>query len=281
VSTAFVVAASLGIAALGVAQTNPLAGLLASTGFAVLGGYAGFFHTPRLVACNVAVAAVVTAILAWRLAVRGDPLMAIPAWGFVMILNLAVPTACQGLVQLLGIDVLNADIDPPTGLLNRDAFYRNAATYIASRARAADRFLVLVVISIDHFDRLTGSQGRGAADRIRVDVGQVLREATRHDSVTGALGGADFVVADCFAGPDATPLVERIRSAIATTPARCTASIGVISTPMAGLGEYPPQDLLDELISVADAAMRQARDAGGNRVRHTSYPDVSAGSGDT
>jgi diguanylate cyclase (GGDEF)-like protein len=275
VSAWFVVAAAVSIGALSVMQTDPLAGLLASTGFAVLGGYAGFFHTPRIVAFNVAIAAVVTLVLAWRLAVGGDPLMAVPALGFVMIVNLATPTACQGLVQLLGIDVLNVDIDPTTGLLNRQAFYRSATTYIASRARAEDRFLVLVVVSIDSLQQLADAKGRWAADRVRVEVGQAVRENTRHDTITGSLGGGDFVVADCFAGPNPTPLVERIRGAVTTTPSRSTASIGVISTPMAGLAQYPPDDLLDELIGVADAAMRQARDAGGNQVRQTVYPEIS------
>ena len=43
-STLFVVASSAGITALSLVQADPIAGLLVSTGFAVLGGYAGFFH---------------------------------------------------------------------------------------------------------------------------------------------------------------------------------------------------------------------------------------------
>ena len=82
------------------------------------------------------------------------------------------------------------------------------------------------------------------------------------------------MVADSFAGPDATPLVERILNAVSTTPSRVTASLGVVSTPMRGLAQYPPNDLLDELIPVAERAMQQAREAGGNQVRHIVYPDI-------
>jgi hypothetical protein len=43
---------------------------------------------------------------------------------------------------------------------------------------------------------------------------------------------------------------------------------------MRGLAQYPPNDLLDELIPVAERAMQQAREAGGNQVRHIVYPDI-------
>ena len=275
-SVVFALLSSAGISALCLAQSAPLAGLLASTGFAVLGGYIGFFHTPRLMAVNLAVAVGTTLVLATRLVADGDPAMAMTAFGFLLIVNLALPLAAQSLVHLLGIDSLNADIDPLTGLLNRPAFYRDAATFIATRDRADDRHFVLLYVSLDALDELADTRGAAAASRARVDVAQVLRDTTRHDAVTGHLPDADFLIADCFAAPDATPLVDRVRHAIATTPAKNAASIGVVSAPLRGLAEYPPQSLLDELIAEAATAMTLARRNGGDQARHVVYPDIAA-----
>ena len=277
-STVFVVVSTTGISALCLVQSAPLAGMLASSGFAVLGGYIGFFHTPRLLTLNLAVTVATTLALGWRLADAGDPAMAVTASGFLLLVNLATPFACQGLVHLLGIDALNADIDPLTGLSNRQAFYRDAATFIATRDRADDRHFVLVYVSLDGWDALPHKEGLEAADCALVDAAQALRDTTRHDAVTGHLSDADFLVADCFATPDATPLVERLRGAI-STPSRSTVSIGVVSAPMAGLAECPPQGVLDELIAVAGTAMGQARRDGPNEARHVVYPDITAGGG--
>ena len=46
-----------------------------------------------------------------------------------------------------------------------------------------------------------------------------------------------------------------------------TASIGVVSTAMSPLAGHPPNDVLDEVLSVATTAMLAARRAGGNRAQ--------------
>lgn len=74
-SVAFGLTSAIAISALSLAQHAPLAGFLASTGFAVLGGYLAFFHTPRLLAVNIAIA------IARRRSWRGAwPTAATPRW---------------------------------------------------------------------------------------------------------------------------------------------------------------------------------------------------------
>ena len=46
-----------------------------------------------------------------------------------------------------------------------------------------------------------------------------LRETVRRDAVVGHIGEAEYVIADSFTTPDPSPLVERVRGAIAGTPA--------------------------------------------------------------
>ncbi len=87
-------------------------------------------------------------------------------------------------------------------------------------------------------------------------------------SMFGTTLNDEYLIADTFSTVDSFPLVERVRKAILATPPRVTASMGVISTPMRGLGACPPGDLLDELIGFASTAMNEARLAGGNQARY-------------
>jgi diguanylate cyclase (GGDEF)-like protein len=263
-SGAYVVTTSMCIAASCLVQTTPIAGLFGTTAFAALAGYVAFFHTARFLLFNLAVTATTAIILTLRLANEGDAVWAACAFAFVAVANLSVPFASQAVVHLLGIDALNAEIDPLTGLLNREAFYRTTGEFVAARARIDDCYLIIVLVSLDNFTLLTGTDGRVSGDRARVAVAQTLRETTRSNAIVARIGEAEFLIADTFATTDASPLVERVRGAIATTPPRLTASIGVVATPMRGLADCPPLELMDELVALAEEAMSDARRLGGN-----------------
>lgn len=272
----FVVVSTLCIATACLVQANPFNGMFGATAFAALGGYIAFFHTPRLMVFSLTVALATAVVLAGRVAETGDYYLAFTTLVYLLVVNLATPFACQAIVHLLGIDVLNSDIDTLTGLLNRDAFYRTAAEFIATRHRDDDRYFVIVLVNLDNFTLLTHTDGPASGKWARVAVAQTLRETTRHNAVLAHVADAEFLIADSFPTPDATPLVERVRGAIATTPPRTTASIGVVSAPMRGLAQSPPLEVLDELIDVAGTAMREARRAGGNQARHIVYPGLAA-----
>lgn len=274
-SAVFVVTASLCIAVSCLVQTHPGAGLLGCTAFAALGGYIAFFHPPRFLAANLVLAAVTSILLARELA-QTDAVVAACASLFIAMVILTVPVACQGMVHLLGIDVLASEIDPLTGLLNREAFYRATGALTTARGRVDDRHLVVLVVTLDNFNLLRSTQGPVACDRAVVAVAQTLRETTRRNAIVGRLGAAEFVIADAFSSTDSSPLVERIRGAVATTPPKLTASIGVVCTPLAVLSDCPPQELLDELIGLSTEAMADARRGGGNQARYRVCPAPAA-----
>lgn len=275
-SAAFVVVSSLCIAASCLVQPYPGAGLLGCTAFAALGGYIAFFHPPRLLALNFALAAITSTLLTLRLAAEIDTVFAASGWLVIAMVTLSVPMACQGMIHLLGINVLASELDRLTGLLNRDAFYRATGALTSARGRVDDRYLVLLLITLDNFSLLRSTQGSIACDRALVGVAQTLRETTRNNAIVGRIGDAEFVIADTFSSTDSSPLVERVRGAVATTPPRLTASIGVVCTPLAVLSDCPPQELLDELLVLAAQSMADARRGGGNQARYTVCPTPAA-----
>ncbi|KUI32648.1 diguanylate cyclase [Mycobacterium sp. GA-2829] len=265
----FVVLTAVSISAGCLIMSDPATGLLLGTGFAVLGAYVALFHTARYIVLVFVLAEFTGVALAFRLAETADVVWTVTALTIVMTVTVAVPFACHLLLYAVDIDVDNADIDPLTGLLNREAFYR-AAGHVVSRSRDDDQRLVLVVINLDNMRLLCETDGELACERARVAIGQTLRETTRHNAFVAHTGDDEYLIADTFSTTDSFPLVERVRKAIAATPPRVTASMGVVSTPMRGLAACPPSDLLDELITIATMAMYDARRAGGNQARYVS-----------
>ncbi|CAN3127565.1 GGDEF domain-containing protein [Mycobacterium sp. smrl_JER01] len=268
---------AIGVSALMV--SSPVVGFLGATTYVLLSVFVVCFHTARLLALTWSLGAVVLGVLFVR-QVQVDPWLAISALLVVLLLNIFVAFCCRAVIKLLQPDAYHGDIEQLTGLLHRDAFYRSVATLLASRSRSDDQYLVVVAVNLDSFSLLLGLSGSGGGNRARVTVGQALRETVRHNAIVAHVSDDDFLIADTFTTVDASPLVERIRGAIAATPQRLTASIGVVCTPLPPLAAEPPDDVLDKLIGIATQAIEQARMAGGNQVRYVLRPDLEAGDGD-
>ncbi|MEW5811421.1 MAG: diguanylate cyclase [Actinomycetota bacterium] len=268
-----VMVASVAIGVSVLIQTNPVVGLTGAANYAVLTAFVVSFHTPRLLAAVWSVGAVTLGVLIVSLAAT-DLALALCAVGMIILLNVFVAFACRAMLALIQPDTHHGDIEQLTGLLHRDAFYQAVATLLASRSRSDDRYLVVVAVNIDSFSLLLGLSGASGGNRARVTVGQALRETVRHNAIVAHVSDHDFLIADTFTTADASPLVERIRGAIAATPQRLTASIGVVCTPLPPLAAEPPDDVLDKLIAIATQAIEQARMAGGNQVRYVLRPTL-------
>jgi diguanylate cyclase (GGDEF)-like protein len=183
--------------------------------------------------------------------------------------------ACRLGVRLVCGGEVTSQLDPLTGLLDRDAFYEGTATLLAARQREDDRFLVMVVITIDGFSLVTSMSGERSGNRARVAVASALRGSVRHNAILARVSDAEFVIADTFTTVDASPLVDRVHAAVANTPSRLTTSVGVVSTPLRPLTGLPPADVVDEVMTIATAAMHEGRKAGGNRARFVLNPALT------
>jgi len=272
-SMALAVISTLCIAAGCIIPADPSYGMAAASAFALVSGYAALFHTLRLLVSIWLVAAVTLVYLAVRIS-EHDLYLALAGFVLVVSLNAFSAFTCRTVVELTGADTTPRPVEPLTGLLTRDSFDDLAATLVASRSRGDDRYLVIVVVGIDHFAEMVRMGGVRGAASARIAAAQALRENVRRDAVVGHVGEAEFLIADTWTVPDPSPLIERVRGAIAATPTGITVSQGAVSTPLGPLVDRPPHDVLEEVVGVARVAMQEAARAGGNQARYVLRPRV-------
>jgi GGDEF domain-containing protein len=262
-SMAIVIIGALALSAGCIVAINPFSGMLVATAFPFILGYTVLFHGMRLQVLVSVLAGGTIAWLAIRIAIEDVP-TAIAVTTPVVLINVAVLVASRIIAEVSASRDQLTDIEPLTGLLTRRSFDDAAGTLLGSRNRDDDRYLVVAVITIDGFAARLSLQGDRGANQARIAVAQALRETVRRDAVIGHVDETEFLVIDIFTTADPSPLAERIRSAVASTPGGVTASVGMVSTPLRPLTDLPPSDVLDEAIARATTAMFQARRRGGN-----------------
>lgn len=259
--------AAIAVTCLGLA--NPYAGLMGCSTFAILGGFTAYFHTAHYVLANFAVAVACAAALAHRLiAATGDIALASASLITVLALNVGVPFGIRSLVHTLRTDLQASDRDALTGLHNRRSFYDAVHELLTLQGRSPGRYLVIAVIDLDDFKKINDTRGHAVGDQALVAVGAALQQSCAPSAVIGRIGGEEFVIVDTDTTPNPVRMAERLRRAIAEVPFPITASIG---TSGVALDIAPPVGdarLIDDLISTSDAAMYEAKRAGGNQVRH-------------
>jgi diguanylate cyclase (GGDEF)-like protein len=265
-SVVFAVTCNIAVALACLAHPNPIAALIGCVAFATFGAYMAFFHTTGLVLYNFAVAAAVGSWEAVSLARSGHPSLAgVDLW-LVIEVNIALPLAIRILVRALAGDLLRADRDPLTGLLNRRAFQHEALGMILAR-RGIDSHLVVMLIDLDNFKALNDRCGHAAGDHALVQVAQALLAAADNQAVVARSGGEEFLLAGTASDCNAESLAARMCRAIAASAAGVTASIGTACARLDDTAREP-QSVLDELVTASDAAMYQAKRLGGNQSHH-------------
>jgi diguanylate cyclase (GGDEF)-like protein len=152
--------------------------------------------------------------------------------------------------------------DTLTGLPNR----RMLDLFLGQHFAAAQRGLVLTVavFDLDGFKKYNDAHGHAAGNEALHAFGVILKRQTRDSDVAGRYGGQEFLA--ILPGQDvdgARRYAERVRDALSRhelpTETRITVSAGIA---VAG----PTMNHAAELVRAADAALYQAKSAGGNQV---------------
>jgi diguanylate cyclase (GGDEF)-like protein len=164
-----------------------------------------------------------------------------------------------------------AATDALTGLNNRATF--DSTLEREWQRRVGEEFpdtLGLIMLDIDHFKRFNDTFGHQAGDDVLRGVAAALKSAVRDTDIVCRYGGEEFaVVAPYAAGSSLRALAERVRRSIERSeisvvgggPQKVTASLGV-----AALTTEPGERRPEDLISLADKALYEAKRNGRNRV---------------
>jgi diguanylate cyclase (GGDEF)-like protein len=269
-SMLYSLAATAAIAVTCLGLSNPYTGLMGCTTFAILGGFIAYFHTVDYVLVNFGVACVCSIILVHRFFVAtGDIALGTAGLITVLALNVGVPFGIQSLVHTLRADLRRSDRDSLTGLHNRRSFYHSVYELMMLHRRSAGTYLVVAVIDLDNFKQVNDTLGHAAGDQALVAVGAALQQNCNQTAVIGRSGGEEFVIADTGTTPNPAQMAERLRQAIAATPFEITASVGTCSVALDASWAGGTIQVIDDLIGASDAAMYEAKRAGGNRVNHS------------
>ena len=270
-SLAFIVVVNASMALACLAHPNPLAALIGCIAFATSGAYAAFFHSTGWVLYNFGVAASVTTLQAIRLASAGHPALAGVDWWLVVEVNIALPLGGQILVRALSGDLLRADTDPLTGLLNRRAFHRKALGMIETRPNNAT-YLIVMLIDLDNFKVLNDTHGHNAGDQALMRTAHLLSATANPHAVIARSGGEEFLLATTASTCTAESQAAQLCAAMAAAPAGITASIGAACILLDDTAPADHDTLLKELITAADTAMYAAKRNGGNQLHHLDHP---------
>jgi diguanylate cyclase len=260
-SAIFALVPNLCFASVCLVQSQPIVGLMGCCVFATIGGYIALFHTPRFMACYLAIATATTVVLAVRVARDYDPALGGLLGLLVVAVNLSVSFVVHMLIHLMRIDVLESERDPLTSLLNRRGFDRATQTLLAAPHQAGASLVVLMV-DLDRFKVLNDDLGHAAGDQALIAVANVLRDHADPAAVIGRVGGEEFLVAEITGRPAPAVLADQLCRAIAATPYPITASIGTSTAPL----HAGDRAQLATLIAFADAAMYAAKRRGGNQI---------------
>ena len=217
-------------------------------------------------------------------AVRGlDALADVSAWRFEVVKELVAAghdyRVCDRLWDVLvwqlaaeSESVLRDELaalartDPLTGLLNRRGL-TEALDRETARARRSGATVSLALLDLDRFKVLNDTLGHAAGDAALVGVADVLRRGLRAGDVAGRWGGDEFgiVLAD-LPSEVAYDVVDRLRSTVTHPSSAVSRGRRVsFSAGVAALSGEAAQAA--DLMALADAALYEAKAAGGNKAR--------------
>jgi diguanylate cyclase len=159
-----------------------------------------------------------------------------------------------------------AAVDPLTGLGGRRAMDERLQQEKARMGREGRR-CAIALMDVDHFKRVNDTHGHAAGDKVLVRFAGLLQGNLRPYDGVYRYGGEEFVL--CLPGVEATVaqrMVERIRAAFTRTSFESPSGGCFFVSFSAGIAEVKPDLATAQTLSLADAALYQAKSAGRNRV---------------
>lgn len=170
--------------------------------------------------------------------------------------------------QAEAIREYEATHDSLTGLHNRRGMFNLLPEAIA-RAKRTQTSLALLYIDLDGFKQINDTHGHDSGDHVLRVIGTRLQESIRQTDTAVRLGGDEFTILlenIKHGTTDADIVAHKILEAI-QQPIQLDSTTGAISASI-GIAVYHADNMIsaDQLLSQADSAMYEAKNAGKARV---------------
>jgi diguanylate cyclase (GGDEF)-like protein/PAS domain S-box-containing protein len=158
-----------------------------------------------------------------------------------------------------------ANTDALTGALSRRKFL-NLAEQELARATRYQLPLMVLMMDLDNFKRINDQYGHAVGDLVLQDFVKTVSDVLRESDLIGRLGGEEFaVLLPNTPSEGGTALAQRIVESVRTSPVEVAAQrIGY--TVSIGGGCLSGETSFAALLSLADAALYQAKRAGRDRL---------------
>ncbi len=157
-----------------------------------------------------------------------------------------------------------ATTDFLTGLGNRRSLTEQVPALQAQAARTREP-LSLILFDLDNFKKINDEYGHEVGDNVLMVVGEVVKDQIRPYDLAARIGGEEFcLILPRTDGASALNIAERLRLAFQSSyveplpHGRITCSFGVV--------EAQQSERLQQVLSRADTALYQAKNAGRNTV---------------
>lgn len=164
-----------------------------------------------------------------------------------------------------------ANEDYLTGTLNR----RGMDEALEREFSRADRYnteLCVAMMDIDHFKKLNDTLGHSTGDEALTHFANVIKEVKRTTDVLARYGGEEFIIIlPNTAQSDGIKVIERVQREL-TKNFFMHSDEHVVITFSAGVAQRFENEIPDDIIPRADAALYEAKSSGRNRVLGSKAP---------
>lgn len=159
---------------------------------------------------------------------------------------------------------LDACTDSLTGTRNRRSFFAESEK-LMKKTKSSDISFSLLMFDIDNFKQINDTYGHAIGDEALRSFATIVSDKIRDNDIFGRLGGEEFSLLLCGSKEDALQTAERLRNDISNLeintpkgPLHFTTSIGV--------AHLTSETMIEELLSLADKALYEAKLQGRNKV---------------
>lgn len=158
--------------------------------------------------------------------------------------------------------LLKSELDPMTGLLNKETFFKKAKEILSKNEHSK---YAVIFLDLDFFKKLNDTLGHMMGDEAICDTAEIIKQIFEETALIGRFGGDEFCVMLSFQDRDnLIILLQKLKDTLQREyhsegkSVQTFSSMGIAISPDDATG-------FDELLGLADQALYRAKNTGKNQ----------------